>query len=244
MMLPRDTCSHTPDAAAWLLHALPDDEAAAFAGHLASGCAACRAEVDDLRLVVDVLPSGVPQVAPPPELKSRIMSVVRAEAELLQAAGPEADRPVRAAKADRPRWWSPRGLLARPPLVAALACALLALGVAGGVVLDGGPDARVLAASSQVGGTARLVVSEGDEGVLELDGVRQAPGGGIYQVWLKRPGQDPVPSRTVFDVRPGGQASVRIAEPLDGVEAVLVTAEPSPGSRVPTSAPVITSELT
>jgi hypothetical protein len=48
----------------------------------------------------------------------------------------------------------------------------------------------------------------------------------------------------VFDVRPGGQASVRIAEPLDGVEAVLVTAEPSPGSRVPTSAPVITSELT
>ena len=244
MMLPRDTCSHTPDAAAWLLHALPDDEAEAFASHLHSGCPACRAEVDDLRLVVDVLPSGVHQVAPPPELKGRIMSVVRAEAELLQAAGPEADRPARAAKDARPSRWSWRGLLARPPLLAALACGLLALGVAGGVVLDGGPDTRVLPAPSLVGGTAQLVLSGGDEGVLELDGVRQAPGGGIYQVWLKRPGQDPVPSRTVFDVRPGGQASVRIAEPLDGVEAVLVTAEPSPGSRVPTSAPVITSQLT
>jgi hypothetical protein len=48
----------------------------------------------------------------------------------------------------------------------------------------------------------------------------------------------------VFDVRPGGEASVRIAEPLDGVEAVLVTAEPSAGSPTPTSAPIIISELT
>jgi hypothetical protein len=37
---------------------------------------------------------------------------------------------------------------------------------------------------------------------------------------------------------------VRIAEPLEGVEAVLVTAEPSPGSPAPTSDPVITSNLT
>jgi hypothetical protein len=245
MMLPRDTCSHTPDAAAWLLHALPDDEAEHFAGHLASGCPACRAEVDDLRLVVDVLPSGVHQVAPPPELKGRLMSVVRAEAELLQAAGPEADRPPRPAgsrqDARAGRW---RGWLLRPPVAAALACAALALGVGGGLLLDGGPDRRVVAATAEGPGTARLVLTDGDEGVLELDGVPQAPGGGVYQVWIKRPGRDPVPSRTVFDVRPGGEASVRIAEPLDGVEAVLVTAEPSAGSPAPTSAPIITSELT
>jgi hypothetical protein len=242
MMLPRDRCPHTSDAGAWLLHALPDDEAQAFAAHLASGCTACRAEVDELRLVVDVLPSAVPQVPPPPELKGRLMRVVRAEAELLRASGPEADRPQRpAAGRDRRRGW--RGLLSRPALAAALACAVLALGVAGGVLVDGGPDERVLAATVEGPGTARLVVTDGDEGVFELDGVPQAPGGGVYQVWIKRPGRDPVPSRTVFDVRPGGEASVRIAEPLDGVEAVLVTAEPSPGSPAPTSAPVITSEL-
>ncbi len=241
-MLPPDRCPHTGDVGAWLLHALPDDEADAFAAHLASGCPACRAEVDALRLVVDVLPSGVPQVSPPPALKGRLMSVVRAEAELLQAAGPEADRPARRA-ADREgrRGW--RGWLLRPPLVAALACAVLALGLAAGLLVDGGPDQRVLTATAEGPGTARLVVTDGDEGVLELDGVPQAPGGGVYQVWIKRPGRDPVPSRTVFDVRPGGTASVRIAEPLDGVEAVLVTAEPSPGSPAPTSAPVITSEL-
>jgi len=241
-MLPRDTCPHTMDAGAWVLHALRDDEAQAFAAHLATGCSACRAEVEELRLVADVLPAGVAQVAPPPALKGRLMSVVRAEAELLQAAGPQADRPRRPS-GERGRRWGWRGLLTRPGLAAALACALLALGVGGGVLLDSGPDRRVVAATAEGPGTARLVVTDGREGVLELDGIRQAPGGGIYQVWLKRPGQDPVPSRTVFDVRPGGQASVRIAEPLDGVEAVLVTAEPSPGSQAPTSAPIIASEL-
>jgi hypothetical protein len=248
MMLPRDTCSHTPNAAAWLLHALPDDEAETFAGHLASGCPACRAEIDDLRLVVDVLPSGVHQVAPPPELKGRLMRVVRAEAELLQAAGPEADRPPRRARSGheaRAGRWTWRGLLQRPQFAAALACLLVAVGVGGGLALSGGgPDTRIVSAQTGVPGTARLVLTDGEEGVLELDGVPQAPGGGIYQVWLKRPGQDPVPSRTVFDVRPGGRASVRIAEPLEGVEAVLVTAEPSPGSPAPTSDPVITSNLT
>lgn len=242
MIPPRDTCPHAEDVGAWLLHALPDDEAESFAAHLAAGCLACRAEIDDLRMVVDVLPNAVRQVPPPPDLKGRLMRVVRAEAELLQAAGPEADRPARPAReAERRRGW--RGLLGRPPLVAALACALLALGVAGGLLAGGGPDRRVIAATADTG-TARLVVTDGDEGVLELDGVPAAPGAAVYQVWIKRPGQDPVPSRTVFDVRPGGRAAVRIAEPLDGVEAVLVTAEPSPGSPAPTSAPVIASELT
>jgi len=236
-----DPCPHTSDAAAWLLHALGDDEAEAFAGHLASGCSACRAEVDELRMVVDVLPGGVAQVAPPPALKGRLMSVVRAEAELLQAAGPEADRPARRAAGRERRGW--RGLLPRPALAAALACAVLGLGVAGGLLVDGNPDRRVLSATVEGPGTARFVVMDGAEGVLELDGVPQAPGGGVYQVWLKRPGRDPEPSRTVFDVRPGGEASVRIAEPLDGVEAVLVTAEPSAGSPAPTSAPIITSNL-
>jgi len=239
----RDSCPHTSDVGAWLLHALPDDEADAFAAHLASGCPSCRAEVDELRMVVDVLPSAVPQVPPPPELKGRLMQVVRAEAELLQAAGPAADRPERPpAREERRRGWL--GLLARPAFVAALACAVLALGVVGGLLLDGGPDRRVVAAATEVPGTARLVVTDGQEGVLELDGIPQAPGGGVYQVWIKRPGRDPVPSSTVFDVRPGGDASVRIAEPLDGVEAVLVSVEPSPGSPAPTSAPVISSNLT
>ena len=44
-----------------------------------------------------MLPVAVPPVSPPKELKSRVMSVVESEAELLQAAGSEADRPARPA---------------------------------------------------------------------------------------------------------------------------------------------------
>jgi hypothetical protein len=248
MMFPRDSCPHTTDAAAWLLHALPVEEGERFAEHLASGCAPCRAEVENLRMVVDVLPAAAPQVAPPPALKGRIMSIVRAEAELLQAAGPEADRPPRPAAPERRerglrRW---RGLLARPPVAAALACALLALGVGGGLLASGGPDGpatRVVQAEVAGPATGRLVLTDGDQGTLELDGLPQARGADVYQVWIKRPGRDPVPSRTVFDVRPDGRTTVRIAEPLDGVEAVLVTVEPSADSPAPTSTPVISSSL-
>jgi hypothetical protein len=248
MTFPRDTCPHTIDAGAWLLHALPDEDGERFAAHLASGCLACRAEVEDLRLVVDVLPSAVAQVPPPPALKGRLMSVVRAEAELLQATGPEADRPVRAAAAGRPRrergrWW---GLLLRPPVAVALACALLALGIGGGLLAASGtdgPSPRVVDAAVTGQGSGRLVITDGDQGALELADMPPAPGPDVYQVWLKRPGRDPEPSRTVFDVRPDGRATVRIAEPLDGVEAVLVTAEPDADSPAPTSVPVIASYL-
>lgn len=248
MTFPRDTCPHTMDAGAWVLHALPDDEGERFAAHLASGCPACRAEVEDLRMVVDILPSAAPQVVPPPALKGRLMHVVRQEAELLQAAGPEADRPPRpkATEAERRRRSGWRGWLGRPPVAAALACALLALGVAGGVLVapdGGGPEPRVVQADVEGAATGRLVLT-GDQGALELDGLPQAAGAAVYQVWLKRPGLDPVPSRTVFDVRPDGRTTVRIAESLDGVEAVLVSAEPSPGSPAPTSAPIISSTLT
>jgi anti-sigma factor RsiW len=84
------SCERTGDAGAWVLGALPEDEAERFRAHLAD-CAACRREVAELQIVADTLPLAAVQVAPPPELKGRIMSAVRAEADVLAAAGPEAD---------------------------------------------------------------------------------------------------------------------------------------------------------
>jgi len=84
------SCEHTDDAGAWVLGALPQDQEGRFAAHLET-CAICRREVAELQMVADTLPLAAVQVAPPPELKDRIMSAVRAEAEVLQAAGPEAD---------------------------------------------------------------------------------------------------------------------------------------------------------
>jgi anti-sigma factor RsiW len=84
------SCEHRDDAGAWVLGALPDDERERFAAHL-PGCEICRQEVAELQMVADTLPLAAPQVAPPPELKERIMAAVRAEAAVLEAAGPEAD---------------------------------------------------------------------------------------------------------------------------------------------------------
>src|SRR4051794_41311136 len=84
------SCEHREDAGAWVLGALPEDEHERFAAHLPD-CDVCRHEVAELRMVADTLPLAAPQVAPPPELKERIMAAVRAEAAVLAAAGPEAD---------------------------------------------------------------------------------------------------------------------------------------------------------
>src|SRR3954463_8251756 len=84
------SCEHRDDVGAWVLGALPGDEHERFAAHL-PGCHACRRDVAELQMVAATLPLAAPQVAPPPELKERIMATVRAEAAVLEAAGPEAD---------------------------------------------------------------------------------------------------------------------------------------------------------
>src|SRR3954454_17123655 len=75
----RMTCEHRDDAGAWVLGALDDADRERFAAHM-PGCEICRREVAELQMVADTLPLAAAQVAPPPELKERLMAAVRAEA--------------------------------------------------------------------------------------------------------------------------------------------------------------------
>jgi anti-sigma-K factor RskA len=95
-------------AAAWVLGALPDDEAAAFEAALAHSPQA-QAEVARLQPVADALGLAVPPADPPPSLKANVMAIVEREAQLLAAAGPEADQPPRpgAAACSRAPGWPP-----------------------------------------------------------------------------------------------------------------------------------------
>jgi anti-sigma factor RsiW len=261
------SCEHRHDAGAWVLGALPEDEQRRFAAHLES-CEICRREVADLQMVADTLPLGARQVAPPPELKERIMAAVREEAAVLAAAGPEADvaaepatetapaAPVEA-PAERPRrerperrkrdggWWR-RPLLALRPLPAAgLAVVLLALGVGiGALASGGGESARTVQAQvvvpSAPSARASLTVS-GDDATLKVSGFPSPPAGRVYQVWVKRPGRDPAPTNALFSVR-RGQATVEVPDRVRDGDQVLVTAEPDGGSQAPTRAPVIVSQ--
>ena len=78
-------CARRDDAGSYVLHALPDDEYERFEAHLAT-CEECRREVAELQVAADTLPLAAVQVSPPPELRDRIMTIVRSEAELLGAA--------------------------------------------------------------------------------------------------------------------------------------------------------------
>lgn len=231
---------------AYLLRALSDEERDGYEAHL-ERCSACRDEVAFLRVASDALPVAVEQFAAPPELKDRIMTVVTAEASLLQAAGPAADRAATApARRSERRWWS---IVPRPALAFA-ATALLIAGGLGGWVLGGSdsvpqPEARTVAADVRAPGApdarARLLVR--DENATLVAKRLPRPGKNrVYQVWLKKLGTpDPVPTDALFEVRHDGSATVDVPGSLKGVEAVLVTSEPEGGSMRPTRRVIISA---
>lgn len=235
------TCDRGIDAGAYVLHALEDDELRTYREHL-STCEACRHEVEDLQGVVDTLPMTTTQYDAPAALKSRIMRTVEAEAQLLRAAGADADRPVAAPR--RARRFGFGALTLRPAMAAACASVLVAVGVVSGAVLLNGsdPQTRSITGSGPVGTIAQVRLTDGHAS-LHTVGLPSAPSGKVYQVWLKKGDEAPVPTHTLFNVRDDGRSTVSIEEPVNGYDTVLVTAEQSGGSVTPTSAPIITAQL-
>jgi Anti-sigma-K factor rskA len=238
-------CEHSLDVAPYVLFALDEHEADAFADHLA-GCASCRAEVAELQLTADSLALAPPQLVAPLDLRARIMSTVHAEAELLKAAGHEADQPA----PTRARW---RWRLA-PALAAAGA---MAVGVLiGAVAINGGSEAQHGGTTtSRTRVTQALVTSPGNRATaalrstdlhfqLEVANLPAPPKGRIYEVWLLRQGSAaPTPTDALFSVNTKGDGLIGIPGDLHGVVKVLVTDEPLGGSLVPTRNPIIVATV-
>lgn len=230
------TNGHAPwedSLAAYLLGALPEDEGREFRRHL-EGCERCREEAASLAVAVGVLPAAVRPVRPPAELKSRIMSVVESEAELLQAAGTGAARPPRAGERQRRGW---RGWFPRPVITAAAAAVALTVGVAAGVAIvgDDGAAQRTLAAQVSYPAAKASVVVDGSKGTLVVRDMPAPARGRVYQVWLDRGGA-PIPAGATFMLRSG---NVNIPKALRKGDQVMVTSEPSGGSPAPTRMPVV-----
>lgn len=234
-------CPRLDDAAVYALGALPEGDGQGYTDHL-EHCSVCATRVAELTPVASGLALAVPQLKPSPGLRDRLLREVEAEAELLHAAGPSADRPAPARRRSR---FSLRAI----PAVA-WSCVLLALGIGTGVVLSGedsDSDARVLRATVSAPGApdaaahlhlrtsgARLVVA----------GLPAPEPGRIYQVWLDHPddSKPPEPTAVLFSVNKQGHASVDVPGDLGDVSDVLVTEEPVGGSELPTRQPIITAQ--
>jgi anti-sigma-K factor RskA len=216
------------EAAAYALGALDGPELRQFEEHLAD-CGQCRGQLAMMERAVQALPAAAPAKAPPPELKQRVMGAVRAEAKPSET--PVAKQRGRFAPpaAIRPRW-ALSGLAAAG--AAALAIAL---------VSGGGSRVRTYPGTVSAAGATATVRQSGSSAQLEVARLPAPPPGRIYEVWLQRAGQPPVPAHAQFAT---GTGSVTVPSSLRGVRAVLVTAEQRPsGSSTPTRPPIIVVRL-
>ena len=221
------------ELAAYALGALAASEADPLKRHLGE-CETCREHLLWLRPAVDVLPTSVPQLSPPDSLREGLLAAVRAEA------------PARASSPRRARLRLPDAVGLRPAIGLALA-AVLVVGLVGGYLVRGGDQGAEggLVEAEPLGEQATRVSAtlerHGDSATLHVSELPRLGRDQVYEVWVQREGA--VEPASTFVLGLDGTAEAAVPGPLEGADAVLVTAEPRPGSLQPTSAPVLQASL-
>jgi anti-sigma-K factor RskA len=219
---------------AFALGALEPGEERAIEAHT-HGCARCTRELEAQMPAVAVLGESVEQREPPPELRERVLAVVRREAAASERGETERKRPWRERRA-------PRAFLLRPA-VALATLAVIGAGVGGYLVRDTGggggeTTAAVRPAQPRIGGS--LVVGD-DSSTLDLHGMGPVKGSEVYQVWIAegtrvRPSSDFVPDSS-------GRAVAALDGHLSEGTKVMVTKESGPGHTTPTPPILLTATV-
>ncbi|GII60693.1 hypothetical protein Skr01_07780 [Sphaerisporangium krabiense] len=245
-------------AGAYAMHALGEEDRAAFEAHLRA-CEECAEEERELRETTARL--GAAAAAPPPAaLRARVMSEIGMVRQLPPA--------VAAQQAARPARW-PR---AATGLAAAAVAVAASLGVtavrARGDLEEARQEGRALAAElgrarrdaqqvadvlaapdarmarNRAGGetTARIVVSHARQAMVFLcDGLPALPGGRTYQLWRIGPA-GALPDATTAPDAAGRTVPIVLGAPGDATQ-VGVTVEPAGGSARPTTTPVLLMDV-
>jgi anti-sigma-K factor RskA len=236
-------------AAAYALDAVDDHERAAFEAHYPT-CAICRVDVVELRETLALLAAGDAST-PPPSVKDRVMAEIARTRQLSPIA---AERDVvRTDLLDaRRRRRTTTMLLAAAAVVGVLA--------AGAVVLDRDttpshaaalaevleqPDGRVVDLTPADGGgdaaDVRVAWSEtAGRAVLLADGLREAPDGRAYELWLID-ADGPAPMHVLDGADDG---DIRDVMDLDADPVAWgITIEPEAGSPTPTGEVLFVAEV-
>jgi hypothetical protein len=232
--------SRLEEVAAFAIGGLDPDRVDELEKHLA-GCKRCQEELRWLSPAVQALPEAVERQAPPPELKQRLMTEVRADAAAEERRARTEERRERAASRPGIGEWlrglNIGGLTWKPLAGLALAILVIAGGVGFAVGNGGGSGgAHTWEVEPPSNGIAAKVVTEDGRGELHLTGVEPLPKGRILEAWVERHGiVEAVPA--LFAPDQAGRASTTI-ESMKGVTAVMVTREPAGGSKKPTTKPL------
>ncbi len=234
-------------AAAYALGTLDAAERDAFEAHLAT-CDACRADVRAYGAVTGLLGQAVPDAAPPPGLRDRVLAEARRV------------RPIGSARRGLPAPW----LTAAAATTVAVATALWAWLASARVRTLGRElaESRAAAAASESTFTAMIgarlhVVSLAAEGqrpvarvfwnhdrnafVVTAFALPPAPAGREYQLWAIADGHAPVSMGTFNTDADGHATAVLPVDPaivaLGFIKLCGLTEEPDGGSPQPTEAP-------
>jgi anti-sigma-K factor RskA len=214
------------ELAAFALGALERPEADAMERHLGE-CERCQKRLRWLEPAVDVLPASVEQLEPPPELRERLTGIVRREAEAAARPAPR-----------RKAWLAP----SRPAIAFGALAALVAAGIGGYAVRDEEDTSTVpVGASAKAPGATAEIEREGDSGTLLVNGLPELRGRDVYEVWLKE--RHRISPSSLFVLDRGAGATVAIPSGLDQAAQVMVTREPSGGSRHPSGPPMLRATL-
>ena len=223
--------------AGYALDALDPEERRSYEEHL-DDCERCRAELSAFWETTAALALATQGPEPSADLRERILARARAEP---QNVVPLRRRPVP----------SPLRAVSALAAVAAVAVALGAwalslhgrLGTAnerlassrGALSVLADPSARSVSLAK---GSGRLVVASGGRAVMVVDGLRRAPSGKTYEVWVI---EGTTPKRAGLFAG-GGRSVVGVEEAVGKDAVVAVTLERAGGVDSPTTTPLVASQ--
>ena len=214
------------------LRALSSEDEERVVVHLAE-CEQCRRKLRETEAVAASLAYGVPQVAPPPELRSRVLAI----AEPVVAAPAAAAAPARPQRARVRRQWWPRFSLVAVPAMALALVAMLAWNVSLRNDVSENRDDLASGAAVMLPGVGN-VVAQTDGNATLFAQLRPAPAGKTYEAWVIR-GSVALPAG-VF--KGGGTVELHLTQAAKPGDKIAVTIEPSGGSKAPTTTPIATSQ--
>jgi hypothetical protein len=224
------TCTQANDLlAAYATDSLIEEERCAFTAHLAE----CRLHDEELagyRAVTSRLPSAIPPVEPPLQLRSSLLSSFDSLINAQTESEPIAPRPQRGILHLVGNTGFAYGLAAVAVLVAVLALAGLA------VIDTGGEDVRQVRNAADGGQFVLTYLPGRQVGVIDLN-LPVLPSGRVYQAWQIT---DRGPESLGVVANSGATA---FKADLSRATNIAFTDEPSGGSTQPTTTPRLVTKF-